>query len=80
MPCKLQTKKVKSRYSIVQVVEGWTGHTEVVRVTYDQTKTSYKSMCNIFWASHDPTSKEYLVLSTLLAIFVPPTNLVKGFV
>ncbi|WOL18487.1 peptide methionine sulfoxide reductase isoform X1 [Canna indica] len=43
-----------------EVVQGWTGHTEAVRVTYDKRETSYKALCRVFWASHDPTEKEYL--------------------
>ncbi|KAL6627494.1 hypothetical protein ACP70R_031220 [Stipagrostis hirtigluma subsp. patula] len=43
-----------------QVLEGNTGHTEAVRVTYDQRKIAYKSLCNIFWSCHDPTNKDYL--------------------
>ncbi|RWR94807.1 peptide methionine sulfoxide reductase-like protein isoform X2 [Cinnamomum micranthum f. kanehirae] len=43
-----------------EVSEGWTGHTEVVKVNYDKRKVSYKLLCKSFWESHDPTNKEYL--------------------
>nr|XP_010911632.2 peptide methionine sulfoxide reductase [Elaeis guineensis] len=49
---------VKPSYK--EVSEGNTGHTEAVKVTYDTRNTSYKSLCEVFWASHDPTKKEYL--------------------
>ncbi|KAI0502443.1 hypothetical protein KFK09_017393 [Dendrobium nobile] len=43
-----------------QVLEGKTGHTEAVKVTYDKRKTTYKSLCKLFFESHDPTNKDYL--------------------
>ncbi|KAH7682573.1 Peptide-methionine (S)-S-oxide reductase protein [Dioscorea alata] len=49
---------VKPRYR--EVVERKTGHTEAVRVIYDKRKTSYRSLLNVFWTSHDPTKKAYL--------------------
>ncbi|XP_008782320.2 peptide methionine sulfoxide reductase-like [Phoenix dactylifera] len=50
--------RVKPSYK--EVSEGTTGHTEAVKLTYDTRNTSYKSLCKVFWASHDPTNKEYL--------------------
>lgn len=47
----------------IQVCEGRTGHTEAVKVTYDERIISYKSLCDIFWETHDPTNKIYLVMS-----------------
>jgi peptide-methionine (S)-S-oxide reductase len=38
-----------------EVCSGLTGHTEVVRVTYDPTKTSFGALLKVFWESHDPT-------------------------
>ena len=32
-----------------------TGHTEVVRVVYDPSVTSYEDLLRIFWENHDPT-------------------------
>ncbi|KAL6960970.1 peptide-methionine (S)-S-oxide reductase [Sarracenia purpurea var. burkii] len=43
-----------------EVCEGRTGHTEAVKVTYDKTKASYRSLCDAFWETHDPTNKEFL--------------------
>ena len=41
--------------SYSEVCSGMTGHTEVVRVVFDPTKTSYAAMLRIFWENHDPT-------------------------
>jgi peptide-methionine (S)-S-oxide reductase len=38
-----------------EVCSGSTGHTEVVLVAFDSTKTSYEEMLRIFWENHDPT-------------------------
>ena len=46
----------------LQVCEGRTGHTEAVKVMYDNRKISYKSLCDVFWEAHDPTNKEFLVI------------------
>ncbi|KAF8390100.1 hypothetical protein HHK36_024622 [Tetracentron sinense] len=43
-----------------EVREGRTGHTESVKVIYDNRKISYRSLCDLFWETHDPTNKEYL--------------------
>ncbi|KAF4356311.1 hypothetical protein G4B88_030130 [Cannabis sativa] len=51
--------------SHAQVIEGRTGHTEAVKVTYDKRKISYKSLCDIFWETHDSTNRNYLVTKTL---------------
>lgn len=38
-----------------EVCSGQTGHTEVVRVVFDPTKTSFEAMLKQFWEGHDPT-------------------------
>jgi len=38
-----------------EVCSGRTGHTEVVLVVFDPTRTSYENMLKIFWEAHDPT-------------------------
>ena len=38
-----------------EVCSGRTGHTEVVRVVFDPTKTTLEAMLALFWESHDPT-------------------------
>ncbi|HEX7610396.1 MAG TPA: peptide-methionine (S)-S-oxide reductase MsrA, partial [Solirubrobacteraceae bacterium] len=37
------------------VCGGRTGHSEVVLVAYDTTRTSYEEMLKLFWEGHDPT-------------------------
>ncbi len=39
-----------------QVCSGTTGHAEVVQVTYDPQKISYKTLLEIFFRTHDPTT------------------------
>jgi peptide-methionine (S)-S-oxide reductase len=38
-----------------EVCSGKTGHTEVVLVAFDTSKTSYDEMLKLFWEGHDPT-------------------------
>ncbi len=39
------------------VCRGDTGHTEVVRVTFDPETVSFENLLETFWACHDPTQK-----------------------
>jgi peptide-methionine (S)-S-oxide reductase len=38
-----------------EVCSGRTGHTEVVFVVFDPSKTTYDDMLRVFWENHDPT-------------------------
>ena len=41
-----------------QVCGGDTGHAEVIQVLYDPTKVPYEDLLEIFWKTHDPTTKD----------------------
>lgn len=38
-----------------QVSGGSTGHAEAIEITYDDEKTSYSKLLDVFWRSHDAT-------------------------
>src|SRR6202022_2828110 len=38
-----------------EVCSGRTGHNEVVRVVFEEAKTSYETLLKTFWENHDPT-------------------------
>lgn len=41
-----------------QVCTGKTGHAEVARVEFDPSIISYKDLLNIYWHTHDPTTRD----------------------
>lgn len=49
--------KVKNP-SYHQVCEGVTGHAEVVQIIFDEMVATYNDILDIFWAIHDPTTKD----------------------
>lgn len=40
----------------MQVTEGDTGHAEVIKIEYDPTLISFRTLMTVFFASHDPTT------------------------
>ena len=38
------------------VCTGLTGHAEVIQIEYDPAKVSFKSLLDVFWLAHDPTT------------------------
>ncbi|WP_445664521.1 peptide-methionine (S)-S-oxide reductase MsrA [Fodinibius sp. AD559] len=40
-----------------QVSSGQTGHAEVTRITFDPSVISYKQLLEVFWHTHNPTTK-----------------------
>jgi peptide-methionine (S)-S-oxide reductase len=40
-----------------QICTGTTGHAEVVQVTFDPAVVSYPELLEVFWRSHDPTTR-----------------------
>jgi len=40
-----------------QVCTGTTGHAESIQITYDPAKISYDALLEVFWKTHDPTTK-----------------------
>lgn len=45
------------RPTYMRVVEGDTGHAEVIQVEYDSESISLETLLNVFFATHDPTTK-----------------------
>ena len=41
-----------------EVCKGDTGHAEVVRLTFDEKKISFKKILDLFFKMHDPTQKD----------------------
>ncbi|MGL4630011.1 MAG: peptide-methionine (S)-S-oxide reductase MsrA [Leadbetterella sp.] len=46
----------KPNPSYKEVCTGETGHAEVVQITYDPQKVSYKDLLEVFFKTHDPTT------------------------
>lgn len=44
--------------SYEQVCRGDTGHAEVVQVEFDPGRISYEALLDVFWANHDPTTRD----------------------
>lgn len=42
--------------SYKQVCTGMTGHAEVVKITFDPAKISFREIIDLFWHAHDPTT------------------------
>jgi peptide-methionine (S)-S-oxide reductase len=40
-----------------QVCRGTTGHAEVIQVTFDPKVISYRELLEVFWKTHDPTTR-----------------------
>jgi peptide-methionine (S)-S-oxide reductase len=41
-----------------EVCNGTTGHAEAVQVTYDPAAISYEELLEVFWKTHDPTTRD----------------------
>jgi peptide-methionine (S)-S-oxide reductase len=47
----------KKSPSYLLVSTSLTGHAEVVQITYDPKKISYKKLLEVFWSVHNPTTR-----------------------
>ena len=48
----------KAQVTYEEVCTGNTGHAEVVRLTFNENKISYKKILDLFFKMHDPTQKD----------------------
>ena len=39
-----------------EICSGLSGHAEVARIEYDETKVNFKELLEVFWKTHDPTT------------------------
>src|SRR5947209_12098679 len=44
--------------SYQQVSTGTTGHAEAVQITYDPSVIPYEELLEVFWQTHDPTTRD----------------------
>lgn len=48
----------REKPSYESVCTGLTGHAEVVRITFDPSRLSYRDILELFWRIHDPTTED----------------------
>ena len=48
----------RDKVTYEEVCTGNTGHAEVVRLTFDENKISFKKILDLFFKMHDPTQKD----------------------
>ena len=48
----------KAQVTYEEVCTGNTGHAEVVRLTFNENKVSYRKILDLFFKMHDPTQKD----------------------
>lgn len=41
-----------------EVCTGTTGHAEVIRITFDPARVTYRRLVDLFWDAHDPTTRD----------------------
>lgn len=52
------TGGLKDNPTYREVCGGATGHAEVAQITYDPSKISFRDLLEVFWKTHDPTTKD----------------------